>query len=177
MAAVLVVPAPLLKIRGFLRGWWGMLGSQSPPWAPALAVQGPASLLEPIGEKADGDEAPGFLDHVFWMAAPKSRRTIEVNRCRRRNPRNLIKIKKNIDVCPQCGNLKQKHILCGYCYERVKKETTAIRKQMGIQEGGPHRAPVVETVVLYEGEAPKEQDEGKRIIERSRKRPSWFTLD
>ncbi|XP_053120719.1 39S ribosomal protein L32, mitochondrial isoform X2 [Hemicordylus capensis] len=145
--------------------------------SPALAVQAPASFLEPVGEKAENDETPGFLDNIFWMAAPKSRRTIEVNRCRRRNPRNLIKIKRNIDVCPQCGNLKQKHTLCGYCYEKVKQETTAIRKEIWAQEGGPHRAPTVETVVLYEGEKPREQDEGKRIIERKVNRPSWFTLD
>ncbi|KAF7247770.1 39S ribosomal protein L32, mitochondrial, partial [Varanus komodoensis] len=143
---------------------------------PALAVQAPA-LLEPVEEKTEYDETPSFLDSIFWMAAPKSRRTIEVNRCRRRDFRKLIKLKTNIDVCPQCGNLKQKHVLCGYCYEKVKQETLAIRKQIWAHEGGPHKAPTVETIVLYEGEKPREQDEGKRIIERNRKRPSWFTLD
>ncbi|XP_048366771.1 39S ribosomal protein L32, mitochondrial [Sphaerodactylus townsendi] len=177
MAAVLVVSSPLVKIRGFLRSWLGFLGSQSPAWAPALAVQGPASLLDPMGEKSESNETPSFLDNVFWMAVPKSRRTIEVNRCRRRNPRNLIKIKRNIDLCPQCGSVKQKHVLCSRCYEKVKLETHAIRFEMRAQEGGPHRAPYTESVVLYEGEKPTEQDEGKRIIERNRKRPSWFTLD
>lgn len=42
------------------------------------------------------------------------------------------------------------------------------------KEGGPFNAPTVETVVLYEGEKPTEKDAGKRIIERARKRPSWF---
>jgi hypothetical protein len=32
------------------------------------------------------------------MAAPKNRRSIEVNRCRG-NPHKLIKIKNNIDIC------------------------------------------------------------------------------
>ncbi|XP_062972110.1 large ribosomal subunit protein bL32m [Elgaria multicarinata webbii] len=177
MAVLLVFPSPLPKLRGFLRSCWAQLGGHSPPWAPALAVQAPASLLEPVEEKTESDETPSIFDSIFWMAAPKSRRTIEVNRCRRRNPRNLIKLKKNIDVCPQCGNLKQKHILCGYCYEKVKQETFAIRKQIWAQEGGPHKAPTVETIVLYDGEKPRDKDEGKRIIERNRKRPSWFTLD
>ncbi|KAH0627157.1 hypothetical protein JD844_002603 [Phrynosoma platyrhinos] len=179
MAALVLVafPSPLPGVHRFLQSFWGRLGGRSSPWAPALAVQGPPSLLEHVEEKTESAESPSFLESIFWMAAPKSRRTIEVNRCRRRNPRNLIKLKRNIDVCPQCGNLKQKHILCGYCYEKVKKETYAIRKQMGILEGGPHKAPTVETVVLYEGEKPREKDEGKRIIERNRKRPSWFTLD
>ncbi|XP_077772665.1 large ribosomal subunit protein bL32m-like isoform X1 [Podarcis muralis] len=145
--------------------------------APALAIQGPGFLPEPTEENAESKETPSFLDSIFWMAAPKSRRTIEVNRCRRRNPRNLIKIKRNIDVCPQCGNLKLKHILCGYCYAKVKRETVAIRKEIWAQEGGPHKAPPVETVVLYEGEKARDEDEGKRIIERTRKRPSWFTQD
>lgn len=87
----------------------------------------------------------------------------------------LFVFKNNIDVCPECGHLKQKHILCGYCYEKVRKETAEIRRQMGKQEGGPFRAPTTETVVLYSGETPSEQDQGKRIIERERKRPSWFT--
>ncbi|XP_066484667.1 large ribosomal subunit protein bL32m [Tiliqua scincoides] len=177
MAALVVLSSPGPYLRGLLRRCWGQLGGPSPPWAPALAIQTPTSLLGPVGGEVESDETPSFLDSIFWMAAPKSRRTIEVNRCRRRNPRNLIKIKRNIDVCPECGNLKQKHILCGYCYEKVKQETAAIRKQIRAQEGGPHKAPVVETVVLYEGEKPREKDEGKRIIERNRKRPSWFTLD
>ncbi|KAJ7322701.1 hypothetical protein JRQ81_018988 [Phrynocephalus forsythii] len=128
-------------------------------------------------EKPESNETPSFLDSIFWMAVPKSRRTIEVNRCRRRNPSKLEKLKGNIDVCPQCGNLKQKHVLCGYCYEKVKQETAIIRKQMWIMERGPHRSPTVESVVLYKGEKPRPEDEGKRIVEINRKRPSWFTLD
>ncbi|XP_077159025.1 large ribosomal subunit protein bL32m [Paroedura picta] len=177
MAAVLVLPSPWPKIRGFLRGWLGLFRGQSPPWAPALAVQGPASLLEPMEEKDGSDETPSFLDNVFWMAVPKKRRTIEVNRCRRRNPNKLLKVKRNIDYCPKCGHAKLKHLLCGYCYKKIRHESSIIKAQIKAQEGGPHRAPTVETVVLYTGEKPREQDEGKRIIERTRKRPSWFPLD
>ncbi|XP_061442990.1 large ribosomal subunit protein bL32m [Rhineura floridana] len=177
MAVLVVLPSPLPKFRGFLRRCWAQFGCRNPPPAPALAIQGPAFLLEPVEEKAESNVTPSLTDSIFWMAAPKSRRTIEVNRCRRRNPRNLIKLKTNIDVCPQCGNLKQKHILCGYCYQKVKQETAAIRKEIWAQEGGPHKAPAIETVVLYGGEQPREKDEGKRIIERNRKRPSWFTQD
>lgn len=42
-------------------------------------------------------------------------------------------------------------------------------------EGGPLRAPTVETVILYEGETPSQQDKDKRIVERARKRPAWFS--
>ncbi|XP_019524526.1 PREDICTED: 39S ribosomal protein L32, mitochondrial [Hipposideros armiger] len=169
---------------GLLRNCWERLrrklqqsrpGFPSLPWGPALAVQGPATFTEPATDTNGSKENSSLLDSIFWMAAPKNRRSIEVNRCRRRNIQKLIKVKNNIDVCPECGHLKQKHVLCGYCYEKVCKETAEIRRQIGKTEGGPFKAPSVETVVLYAGETPSEQDQGKRIIEQARKRPSWFT--
>ncbi|XP_007535146.1 large ribosomal subunit protein bL32m [Erinaceus europaeus] len=170
--------------RGYLWNCWEGLqqriqqsqqGFSHPPWVPALAVQGPAAYTEPLQDTPGSKEAPSLLDSIFWMAAPKNRRSIEVNRCRRRNPQKLIKVKNDIDICPVCGHLKQKHVLCGYCYEKVCKETAEVRKLIWKQEGGPFKAPTVDTVVLYKGETPSEQNQGKRIIERDRKRPSWFT--
>ncbi|XP_009903043.1 39S ribosomal protein L32, mitochondrial [Dryobates pubescens] len=183
MAALVLVFSPLPRLRDLLQRCWGrlehglLLGfsrSQIPPWGPALAVQAPALLPEPVGDTAESNEVPSLFDSILWMAAPKKRRTIEVNRCRRRNPNKLIKVKRNIDTCPECGNLKQKHVLCGYCYAKVKAETRLIRIEMGKKEGGPFNAPTTETVVLYDGEKPTEKEGGKRIIERARKRPSWF---
>ncbi|NXJ39750.1 RM32 protein, partial [Ciconia maguari] len=180
---LVVVFSPLPRLRGLLQRCWrrlergllpGFSGGQSPPWGPALAVQAPAFLPQPVNDTNENNEAPSLLDSILWMAAPKKRRTIEVNRCRRRNPNKLIKVKRNIDVCPECGNLKQKHVLCGYCYAKVKAETRLIRMEIHKKEGGPFNAPTVETVVFYDGEKPTEKDEGKRIIERARKRPSWF---
>ncbi|NXG20393.1 RM32 protein, partial [Grallaria varia] len=151
------------------------LGVHSPPCGPALAVQVPAFLPPAAHDGGESSaEAPSLWESILWMAVPKKRRTIEVNRCRRRNPNKLIKEKRNIDVCPECGNLKQKHVLCGYCYAKVKAESRLIKMEIRKKEGGPFNAPTVETVVLYDGEKPTEKDEGKRIIERARKRPSWF---
>uniref|UniRef100_A0A8C8SVA8 Large ribosomal subunit protein bL32m n=1 Tax=Pelusios castaneus TaxID=367368 RepID=A0A8C8SVA8_9SAUR len=182
MAALIIFYSPMRGLRGLLQRCWRQLewsllrGLPGPPFAPALAVQAPATLLDPEeGISEESNKAPNFLDSIFWMAAPKKRRSIEVNRCRRRHPSKLIKIKTNIDVCPECGNLKQKHVLCGYCYQKIKAETRLIRIEIKKKEPGPFNAPTVETVVLYDGEKPTEQDEGKRIIERSRKRPNWFT--
>ncbi|XP_013811147.2 large ribosomal subunit protein bL32m [Apteryx mantelli] len=183
MAVLVVFSSPLSRLRGLLQRCWGRLergllpvfsGPRSLPWGPALAVQAPAFLPEPVEDASQSNEVPSFLDSILWMAAPKKRRTIEVNRCRRRNPSKLIKVKRNIDVCLECGHLKQKHVLCGYCYAKVKAETRQIRLEMRKKEGGPFNAPTVETVVLYDGEQPTEKDEGKQIIERARKRPSWF---
>ncbi|XP_028984590.1 39S ribosomal protein L32, mitochondrial [Betta splendens] len=145
---------------------------------PALAVNGPSIL--PQGHQEEplepAEEQPSeLLDGILWMAAPKKRRTIEVNRTRRRSDSKLIKVKTNIEPCPECGHLKQKHILCGFCYAKVCRETGLIRQQIQAMEGGPLRAPSVETVVLYENETPGQQDKDKRIVERPRKRPAWFS--
>ncbi|XP_048880165.1 39S ribosomal protein L32, mitochondrial isoform X1 [Brienomyrus brachyistius] len=143
--------------------------------APAVAVQGPGLLKLPQSESAEWGQST-LLDSILWMAAPKKRRTIEVNRCRRRNEHKLIPVKNNIVPCPECGHLKQKHILCGFCYERVRRETALIRGQIQAMEGGPLKNPAVETVVLYESENPGEADGAKRTVETKRKRPTWFNL-
>ncbi|MEQ2260230.1 54S ribosomal protein L32, mitochondrial [Xenotaenia resolanae] len=144
--------------------------------APSLAVNGP-SLLPRIDQDSlhDEEQTTSLLDSILWMAAPKKRRTIEVNRTRRRDERKFEKVKYNIEPCPECGHLKQNYILCGFCYAKVCRETALIRQQIKEMEGGPLRAPTVETVVLYEGETPSEQDREKRIVERPRKRPAWFS--
>uniref|UniRef100_A0A2I3FPQ4 Large ribosomal subunit protein bL32m n=1 Tax=Nomascus leucogenys TaxID=61853 RepID=A0A2I3FPQ4_NOMLE len=161
-----VPPCPAAQ--GLLRNYWERLlwpGFPTSPWGPALAVQSPAIFTEPANDTSGSKENSSLLCSIFWIAAPKNRRTIE----------KLIKVKNSIDVCPECDHLKQKYVLCGYCYEKVCKETAEIRRQTGKQEGGPFKAPTIETMVLYKGETPSEQDQGKRMIERDRKQPSWFT--
>lgn len=87
----------------------------------------------------------------------------------------FLVLQNNIDQCPECGHLKLKHVLCGFCYEKVKHETHLIRQEIKAKEGGPFSSPTVETVVLYDGEKPRPEDEAKRIIERKQKRPLWFS--
>lgn len=60
---------------------------------PELTVQGPAIFTEPANDSNESKEMSSLSDSIFWMAAPKNRRSIEVNRCRRRNPQKLIKVK------------------------------------------------------------------------------------
>ncbi|XP_062320801.1 39S ribosomal protein L32, mitochondrial isoform X1 [Osmerus eperlanus] len=147
--------------------------------APALVVQGSSLFPQPLDDEREENELttePSFLDNVFWMAAPKKRRTIEINRTRRRDETKLTKVQNNIEPCQECGHLKQKHILCGFCYEKVRRETAVIRAQIKTMEAKPLNGPALETVVLYENEMPGEADKDKRIVERNRKRPSWFNL-
>ncbi|XP_032873066.1 39S ribosomal protein L32, mitochondrial [Amblyraja radiata] len=181
MAATMLV---MLRLRRLSSSWAAVetavlqaLGLQR-PIAPVLALQAPACFPQCDPESCENDQSdsPSFLDNIFLMAAPKKRRTIEVNRCRRRDVRKLEKVKNNIEVCQICGHLKLKHVLCAHCYQKVVHETAVVRAQIQEQEGRPLNAPAVETVVLYQGEKATEADKGKRIIERNRKRPSWFTV-
>ncbi|XP_068092469.1 large ribosomal subunit protein bL32m isoform X1 [Hyperolius riggenbachi] len=163
-----------VDLEGYEECWNNFSIIKDRVYSHALAIQTPVTIPEASDDERS-DNVPSFLDSIFWMAAPKSRRTIEVNRCRRRNPNKLIKVKNNIDMCPECGHLKLKHWLCGFCYEKVRHETHLIRQEIKAKEGGPFNSPTVETVFLYENEKPHAEDEGKRIVEQKRKRPSWFT--
>lgn len=58
---------------------------------PALAVSGPG-LMPQLHEDQLEEHPLGFLDSIFWMAVPKKRRTIEVNRTRRRAVEKLLKV-------------------------------------------------------------------------------------
>ncbi|ELW66477.1 39S ribosomal protein L32, mitochondrial [Tupaia chinensis] len=142
--------------------------SPRPPWGPALALEGPAIFTEPAGATSPSEENASLLDSIFRMAAPTSRRSPEVHRCGRRNPQKLLEVKNDIDGSPECGHLKRKQ-------EEVRKGTEGIRRQLGNQEGSPFKAPAMEAVVLYTGETPSEQDQGKRTMGRGRKRPAWLT--
>lgn len=56
-------------------------------------MNGPCILPQAQHNNDEECSEPSFLDSIFWMAAPKKRRTIEVNRCRRRNPNKMIEVK------------------------------------------------------------------------------------
>lgn len=59
---------------------------------PALAVGGPGLMPQLQNEDQLEEHPSGFLDSILWMAVPKKRRTIEVNRTRRRANEKLLKV-------------------------------------------------------------------------------------
>lgn len=67
--------------------------------APALAVNGPSLLPQLSGEdeleeqQQSPEQPAGIFENILWMAAPKKRRTIEVNRTRRRAVEKLLTVK------------------------------------------------------------------------------------
>lgn len=70
--------------------------------APALALNGPGLQVRPQRDEDVGAEQqspgqpPSILDTIVWMAAPKKRRSIEINRTRRRADEKLIKVKVRV---------------------------------------------------------------------------------
>lgn len=59
---------------------------------PALAISGPGLMPQLQNEDQLEEHPSGFLDSILWMAVPKKRRTIEVNRTRRRANEKLLKV-------------------------------------------------------------------------------------
>jgi large subunit ribosomal protein L32 len=87
----------------------------------------------------------------------------------------VLQKKTHLQVCEACGNNKEVGILCPYCYDKVRKETEAIKEKIYAKL---KLKPVdTDVVVLYEGEKKNENEEfwnGKRIIEMDKPRPMWF---
>ncbi|XP_003704148.1 mitochondrial ribosomal protein L32 [Megachile rotundata] len=125
-----------------------------------------------------GQSLKDILNDAFLWAVPKHRRTIEKRLNRRFGvPKYHWKphVPKTILTCYKCGHPHEIGLLCGYCYEIVKKETTemqeAIQKELGL-------SPVEkDVIVLYEGEKEQLSEEfwkNQRIVELPKKRPEWF---
>lgn len=89
--------------------------------APALAVNAPSLLpqLQPqvdedreLEEQQSPEQPPGLLDSILWMAAPKKRRTIEVNRTRRRSESKLLKVKVRWTEPSSASTRTQQWLMC-----------------------------------------------------------------
>lgn len=87
-----------------------------------------------------------------------------------------IQKKENIKVCDACGNFFESGVLCPHCYDKVRKETAAIKDKILAKL---HLTPIdSEVVVLYDGEKAEKPEEffrGKRIVEMEKPRPQWFS--
>jgi len=87
-----------------------------------------------------------------------------------------LKVKTHLRVCDSCGNNYEVGVLCPHCYDKVRKETEAIKEKI---INKLNLAPAdTEVVVLYEGERSEKSEEfwkGKRIVEMAKPRPSFFS--
>jgi len=143
------------------------------------------------GVEEEEEEGVGKWSGFLW-AAPKKRTSI-MKRIRRKfghtdwmSTSKILKPKTNLRICDTCGHHHEAFHLCGFCYERIKKETELIRKEAEVQFGhGPEDKGIV---VLYECDktAPTTgittTDPGKRnmksiIVEIPKLKPAWFSAN
>ncbi|XP_072020818.1 large ribosomal subunit protein bL32m-like [Amphiura filiformis] len=152
-----------------------ILGNRPPPLGPALAVAGqPAFNNQISSEPCDNI---GLWDGFLW-AVPKKRRSKERNRTRRRAVEKKISRVIYMTTCDTCGHQKKLIFFCGNCLTRIREETKLVQEQIMSQlDETKDGIANAETAVLYEGEQPAQEEEGRDIIEIKKKRPSWFPRD
>ncbi|XP_078032893.1 mitochondrial ribosomal protein L32 [Augochlora pura] len=119
-----------------------------------------------------------ILDDAFLWAVPKKRRTIEKRMNRRYGIPGLHwkpHVPKKLLMCRRCGHDYEPGLLCGHCYEIVKKETELMKEAI---QNSLNLEPIEKDVlVLYEGEKERLKNEywkAQRIVELPKKRPDWF---
>ncbi|CRK89973.1 CLUMA_CG003701, isoform A [Clunio marinus] len=168
----------LCEISAVLRNFESILFGRYPfpPGSLGLIVHSPSETTttpQPFSIK-------DFIGDGFLWAVPKHRRSIEV-RMKRKYGSPQYKMKtlyenKKLQICDTCGNYYESGILCGFCYDKVRKETTLIKEKIMKKL---HLKPIdSDVVVLYEGEKGEHADEfweGKRIVEMEKPRPQWFS--
>ncbi|XP_038058076.1 39S ribosomal protein L32, mitochondrial-like [Patiria miniata] len=162
-----------LSFKHFELTLWEGYGGH-PPVGPALAIDSSAVIPDRSSESGGG--LASIFDGLLW-AVPKHRRSIQRNRTRRRAEDKMIKHipEEKFTTCEVCGHAKMIGFLCGHCLIRIRQETREIRKQLMGQRDETDALPDRETVVVYEGEPLRPEEEGKEIVEMKKKRPSWFS--
>lgn len=101
---------------------------------PPLAMGGLFHPSSPYPQPACSFERGKAADLVFpWhsgvvlFAAPKKRTSH--SRKRKRMTSKWLKNIVNYTICPECGNARRLHVLCGYCLRKTLVETAQIRRQ------------------------------------------------
>ena len=121
-----------------------------------------------------------FLPDTSILLAQKHRATIERRRIRRHSdlPMSLMiqfgTPRQDLHQCLECGTWHEKKTICGHCYDRIRKETQAMKDAYPNQDEFHHNHPQEEVVYVYKNDPPI-SDGKKRLVEIPRERPSWFS--
>ena len=120
-----------------------------------------------------------IFDGFLWHA-PRNRRSVE-KRLNRKfgyidkyTPAcKLIKKKRNLVICDECGSWHELENICQICYKKVKEETKfiqqSIMKRLGLM-------PVEKEIAIgYQGEQAAERD--RYFVEVPKERPAWFSTN
>jgi len=120
------------------------------------------------------------LPNMSILLTQKHRATIERRRIRRHSdlPMSLMTKygtpRQDLHQCLECGTWHEKKTICGNCYDRIRKETEAIKDSYPNKDEFNYNHPQQEIVYVYKNEN-HISDQTKRIVEIPRERPTWFS--
>jgi large subunit ribosomal protein L32 len=120
------------------------------------------------------------LPNMSILLTQKHRATIERRRIRRHSdlPMSLMTKygtpRQDLHQCLECGTWHEKKTICGNCYDRIRKETQAIKDSYPNKDEFNYNHPQQEIVYVYKNEN-SITDQTKRIVEIPRERPTWFS--
>jgi large subunit ribosomal protein L32 len=120
------------------------------------------------------------LPNMSILLTQKHRATIERRRIRRHSdlPMSLMTKygtpRQDLHQCLECGTWHEKKTICGNCYDRIRKETQAIKDSYPNKDEFNYNHPQQEIVYVYKNEN-HISDQTKRIVEIPRERPTWFS--
>jgi large subunit ribosomal protein L32 len=121
-----------------------------------------------------------YLPDMSILLTQKHRATIERRRVRRHSdlPMSLMSKygtpRQDLHQCLECGKWHERKTLCGNCYDRIRKETQAMKDSYPNKDEFNYNYPQQEIVYTYKNDE-KLFDNTKRIVEIPRERPTWFS--
>lgn len=122
-----------------------------------------------------------FLPDTSILLTQKHRATIERRRIRRHSdlPMSLMvkygTPRQDLHQCLECGTWHEKKTICGHCYDRIRKETQAMKDAFPNKDEFNYNSPQEEIVYVYRNDQSIPSDGKKRIVEIPRERPNWFS--
>lgn len=121
-----------------------------------------------------------YLPDMSILLTQKHRATIERRRIRRHSdlPMSLMgkygTPRQDLHQCLECGKWHEKKTICGNCYDRIRKETQAMKDSYPNKDEFNYNSPQQEIIYVYKNDEII-SDNTKRIVEIPRERPTWFS--
>jgi large subunit ribosomal protein L32 len=141
----------------------------------------PTFALADIPSTPSPSSSPqSWLPDMSILLTQKHRATVERRRVRRHSdlPMSLmIKLgtpRQDLHQCLECGTWHEKKTICGNCYDRIRKETQAMKDAFPSKDEFNYNHPQQEISYVYKNDQTSD-DNTKRIIEMPRERPTWFS--
>ena len=138
------------------------------------------ALADVVPSSPTPNDVQSWLPDTSILLTQKHRATIERRRHRRHFdlPMSLMvkygTPRQDLHQCLECGTWHEKKTICGHCYDRIRKETQAMKEAFPNQDELNYNHPAQEISYVYRDDPPV-SDSNRRLVEIPRTRPSWFS--